>query len=112
MMPYTNNVKVPEAGGSSTRTDAREQISRTPGDVVLTRFRFAPLLGNTDLVVVGDGGVRASTDTDEDESQGIVILPLTSGTDWFDVPEGADMADWWVDARVADEGVGVFGFRK
>lgn len=110
-MIYTANIKVLEANEASL-TDTKVRISRTERSLVLVRFQFRPLLANTDIVVVGGGGVSAKLDTDDDEAAGLILWPWTDGSPWFDVPEGADMYNWWLDARVSDEGVSLTGFRK
>ena len=111
MRPYTQNIPVPDIG--TTRTERRVQFIHTRGAVVLVRFKLWPLLVNTDIVVVGGPQCYATFDTDADDAQGLVLWPNDrEGTPWFFDPEGLDMADWFVDARVANDGIRLFGFLK
>ena len=111
MNPYTQNIPVPDIG--TTRTEHRVPFIRTRGAIVLVRFKLWPLLVNTDIVVVGGARVYATQDTDADDAQGLILWPNdVNGTEWFDDPDGMDLAEWFVDARVVNDGVRLFGFLK
>ena len=111
MRPFTKNVAVPDIG-SADLTERAVRFAQTRGSIEVVRFRLWPLLRNTDIVVVGDHAIAADVDGDADDAQGIVVWPGVKPTEWIESPDGSpmDLYDWWVDARVALEGVMLFGF--
>ena len=111
MRPFTKNIPVPDIGHAD-RSERAVRFCRSPNSELLVRFRLWPLLGNTDIVVVGDHAIAADVAGTADDAQGIIVWPGTEPTDWIEAPglSPMDLHDWWVDARVADEGVMLFGF--
>lgn len=79
------------------------------------RFRLSPLLVNREFVVLGDDRVYAAFDRTTNDAVGRKIWPGTEPTEWIENPipgEPLDLSEWFVDARIADEGVEVFAYRQ
>lgn len=78
------------------------------GSYKVLRFRIGPLLVNRDFVVLGDDRVYAAYDRTTNDAVGRKIWPGTEPTEWIEHPivgELLDLSDWFIDSRIADEGV-------